>query len=247
MRLRAFALVPALASAISAAGAQEQRGEFRAFTALNASELGALSPLMTPSMTQRKLNGAQYSLRYGVRDSMDIVSSSVAATVLLEIGMAASVYGTVGVRNVACEAGCEPQALAGIGGDMRLYQLGDVINRGSALTVAISGTAGYADLTHDNAWVFGVGAPIAVSFATGGKEGLRVVPYFRPLFGVGQTDAPCLVDNDCDRSGTRWVLGGGVGVWNPMSNFSASIGISQVVFHNSHPLYGVNVTYGGRR
>src|SRR5262245_27241862 len=130
MKLRAFALVPALASAMSVAAAQEPSGRFRAFTALNASELGALSPMMTPSMTQRKLNGVQWALRYGVRDSNDVVSSSVAGTVLFEIGMAASVYGTVGVRNVACEAGCEPQALAGVGGDMRVYQLGDVINRG---------------------------------------------------------------------------------------------------------------------
>lgn len=246
MRLRAFALVPALASAISAAGAQEQSRQFRAFTALNASELGALSPLMTPSMTQRKLNGVQWALRYGVRDSSNIVSSSVAGTVIFEIGMAASVYGTVGVRNVACEAGCDPRALAGGGADMRVYQRGGIINGGSAFTVALSATGGYANLKHDNAWVFGVGAPIALSYATGGKEGLRVVPYFRPVFGVGQTDVPCLVNENCAQSGTRWVMGGGVGVWNPMSNFSASIGISQVVFDGSHPLYGVSVIYGGR-
>ena len=71
----------------------------------------------------------------------------------------------------------------------------------------------------------------------------------RPLedeLGVGETDAGCPAIGSCERTGTRWVLGGGVGLWNPMSNVSASVGINHVFLTDAKPIYGVNVVLGGR-
>ena len=243
MRLRVIvvaALVPA-----SAVTAQTSPGELRAFAALRASHIGALTPLMTPAMVGRTLNGAQLGLRYGLRDESGVRTQSIAGAVLFGVGLQSSVMLTAGVSDADC-AGCSPAMLLGVGGDMRVYEGGDVAGGGSSLTVVVSGELGFAQLKPDEAFVLGVGAPITLSLGAGGREGMRVVPYFTPVFGIGQTSAPCPGFMICDQTGTRWVLGGGIGVWNPMSSVTASIGVNQVMLTGAKPVFGINVTLGGR-
>ena len=226
-------------------GAQNSAGELRAFEALRASHVGALTPIMTPAMLHRTLNGAQFGIRYGLRDESGVRTQAVAGSVLFGIGLQSSVTGTAGVADADC-VDCTPALMLGIGGDMRLYEGGEVAGGGSSLTVSVSGDLGYAQIRPDNAWVLAVGAPITLSLGSGGRDGLRFVPYLTPTFGVGQTSAPCPGFMVCEQSGTRWVIGGGLGVWNPMSSVSASIGVNQVVLSGAKPVFGVNVTFGGR-
>ena len=237
--------VLALLTTAVTATAQSGTGDVRAFAALRASHMGSLTPIITPAMQGRRLNGAQLGVRYGLRDEAGVRSQAIAGSALFTIGLQSSVTLTAGVSDADC-ANCTPALLLGIGGDMRVYEAGDVAGSGSSLKVAVSGELGYAQIKPDQAFVLGVGAPITLSLGAGGREGMRFVPYLVPVFGIGQTSAPCPGFMVCDQSGTRWVIGGGIGVWNPMSSVSASIGVNQVVQAGSKPVFGINVAFGGR-
>ena len=228
-----------------ALGAQATVGDQRAFVALRASHLGAVTPMLTPAMLGRTLNGGQLGLRYGLRDEAGVRTQAVAGSASFGLGLQSGMTLTAGVTDADC-VDCTPAMLLGIGGDMRIYQGADVMGDGSSLTLGVSGEFGFAQLKPNHGFVLGVGAPIALSLGGGGREGLRVVPYFTPMFGIGQTSAPCPGLMVCDQSGTRWVLGGGIGVWNPISSVSASLGINHVVLSGAKPVFGVNVAFGGR-
>jgi hypothetical protein len=74
---------------------------------------------------------------------------------------------------------------------------------------------------------------------------MRVVPYLTPILGVGTLSEDC-IDPGCTNSGTRFVLGGGIGIWNPTSSISASVGFNRVMLDGAATTFGVNVTLGGR-
>ena len=224
--------------------AAQSSGDLRAAAALRQTHIGGLTPLVTPAMSQRRLNGAHLGLRYALLNENNVRTNAFAVSALFAPSIESSVTITAGLRDADCN-GCDASVLIGVGGDMRVYEGGDVAS--STLTIAVSGDAGYAQLrpSDDYAFALAVGAPMTLSFPTGGINGLHVAPYFTPLFGVGQTSTPCIVVS-CNKSGSRFILGGGVGVWNPSTNLSASLGVSRVMLSGAEPVFGVNVVIGGR-
>jgi hypothetical protein len=243
MQPRALVLLALVVTAMRAPAAQSS-GDLRAFTALRATHLGALTPLMTPAMISRRLNGAQLGIRYGLLDEQGIRTNAVAASGIFAAGLQSSVTVTAGVTDGDC-TDCSPAMLLGIGGDMRIYETGTALGSGSGFSLAVGGDLGYAQLKpgDDHAISLGISAPATWS-PNRLAEGVRFAAYFTPVFGIGQTSNAC--PSGCDKSGTRWVLGGGVGVWNPMTNVSASLGINQVILSGAKPVFGVNVVLGGR-
>jgi len=222
-------------------------GDTRAFIALRASNIGALTPLLTPAMIGRRLNGAQLGLRYGLRDEGGVRTNSIAASGIFSIGMQSSWALTAGVSDADC-VDCNPTMMLGIGGDMRIMQSGDFLTPGAMLNIGVSGDFSYARLEpgSGSALALGVGAPITLAFGAATSEsGLRFAPFFVPVFGVGQTSVGC-GGGSCEESGVRFLLGGGIGVWNPASSISATLGINQVLFPDAKPVFGVNVQIGGR-
>lgn len=247
MRLRASTLIPLLVIPLCGVSAQTAAGDARAFAALRASHIGALTPLMTPAMISRRLDGAQLGIRYGLLDERGIRTNAVAGSGIFAAGLQSSITLTAGVSDADC-AGCSPAMLLGLGADMRIMQATDILGAGSGsmLNVAVGGDVAYAQLKpgDDYALALGVGAPVTLLLGGGAEGGMRFAPYFTPVFGIAQTSTPC--PSGCDKSGTRWVLGGGIGVWNPLTNVSASAGISRVMLSGSKPVFGVNVVLGGR-
>lgn len=229
----------------AAVRAQTSAGDLRAFAALRTSHIGALTPLMTPAMLTRQLNGAQLGVRYGLLDEGGVRAHSVAVSGIFVAGLKSSTTITAGVRDADC-TGCTPALLLGVAGDMRVVEIGDAVGSGSALSVAVGGELGYAQLKpgSDYAITLGIGVPITLSMRGGEPSGMRVAPYFVPVYGVGQTSTAC--PTGCEKSGTRWVLGGGIGVWSPGSNISASVGVNQIVLSSAKPVFGVNAVIGGR-
>lgn len=238
------AIAVALTTFGSASAAQTTEADVRAAVALRATHIASLTPMMTPAMISRRLNGAQLALRYGLLDESGVRTQAVAASGMFLVGLQSSVSLTAGVNDADC-TGCSPALMLGAGADMRIMDAPNVL--GGALSVAVSGDVGYAQLKpgSEHALALGIGAPVTLSIGGGGSQGLRFVPFFTPVFGVGETSTPCFLVS-CQRSGTRFVLGGGIGVWNPISNLSASIGINQVVISGAQPVFGVNVVLGGR-
>ena len=222
-------------------------GTARAFEALQLTHIGGLTPLMTPAMVGRRLNGAQLGLRYGLRNDGQFRTQSVAAAGIFALGMRSTVTLNAGVVDRDCIQ-CNAGLMAGLGADARVYEGGDPLGTGSSITVGLSGEVGYAQdrLNDADAFAIGFGAPVTLSFATGNRESMHVVPYFTPVFGIGSLNSPCPLLGDCTKSGTRWVLGGGVGVWNPMTSVSASIGVNRVMLSDARTVFGINVVFGGR-
>lgn len=242
-------IAAALASLPCIATGQTPDG-FAAVTALQASHIGALTPLMTPAMVRRTLNGAQLGLRYGLHDQPGLRTHSVAGSGIFAMGLNSSVAITAGVSDADCDVGCSPALLLGIGADMRVFQRGDVLSAGSIFTLAVSGDVGYAEVKPDDsdALGLGVGAPMTLIFGAD-RAGWRLTSFFTPVFGIGQLNGficPGLGPCDGSASGTRILLGGGVGLWSPTSSVSASIGINQAMADQARPVYGVSVVIGGR-
>jgi len=223
-----------------------QSGDTRALIAIRATHLGALTPLVTPAMLSRRLNGMQLGLRYGWREEEGIGIQALALSGILGLGMASSVAVTAGLSDADC-AECSPALMLGFGGDMRVIELGDLVTGGSSLTMAVSGDFGYAQLkpSDESGVALGIGAPITLTFAAA-ADGLRFAPFLTPLFGVGSTSLGCSGLTSCEESGIRFVLGGGVAVWNPLSFLSASLAVNHVFAEDAQPVYGVSVQLGGR-
>ena len=236
----------AVALAASTTLGAQSSGDIRAFTALRATHIGALTPIMTPAMISRHLNGAQLGLRYGLLDENNLRNHAIAASGIFGVGLASSVTVTAGVRT--CQ-GCDAGMMLGIGGDMRVYDGGDGFGgAGTGLSIAVSGDLGYAQLRpgSESAFALGVGAPVTLTFGAT-SEGMRIAPFFTPVFGVGSTTGGCpTLFPNCQTNGVRWVMGGGIGVWNPLTSISASVGVNQVMLSGAKPVWGINVQFGGR-
>ncbi|HJQ21927.1 MAG TPA: hypothetical protein VJ867_16405 [Gemmatimonadaceae bacterium] len=243
MRLHALALGIAIGILASNVGAQDA-GDLRAAIALRSTHIGALTPLLTPAMASRRLNGAQFGIRYGYLNESNITTQAIAAAAIFTVGLQSSVTLNAGVLDANCVQ-CSPAMMLGADADMRIADRAGFM--GGQLSVAVNGQAGYAQLKpgSDHAMALAVGVPFALSFGGGGSDGLRFAPFVTPSFGVGETSDPCAFGG-CSQSGTRFLVAGGIGVWNPMSNISASIGINQTVISGAQPVFGVNVSVGGR-
>ena len=240
-------LIPLVASLLMLSGeSRAQTGDARALIVLRATHIGALTPSITPAMISRRLNGMQLGVRYGWHDEEGITTHAVAASGILGVGMASSVALTAGVADADCGP-CSPALMLGIGADMRVVEMGDVVAGGSSLSVAVSGDVGFAQLKpgDETGLALGIGAPVTLTFAAT-PDGLRFAPFVTPVFGVGSTSLGCSGLGECEESGTRFVIGGGIGVWNPLSSISASLGINHVVADGAKPVFGVNVQIGGR-
>jgi hypothetical protein len=234
---------------VSPAFAQSLGGRAAA-QALSATHIGGLTPLMTPSMIRRTLNGAQLGVRYGLREESATRIHTVAGSAIFAVGLQSSVALTAGTSDAEC-ANCSPAIVLGLGGDMRVFERGDFLVGGSNFTLAVNGDFGYAKqsiVDNQSVIALGVGAPMTLVFGAD-RQGMRVVTFFTPVFGVGQmNDLVCFGGPPCDdtESGTRILLGGGVGIWSPLSSISASIGVNQVMIDQARPVFGVSVVVGGR-
>jgi hypothetical protein len=220
----------------------------RAFVALRATPIGGLVPMLGPPMAGRLINGAQLGVRYGVnREEISggsVTTQAIAAAAMFPLGLTGSWSLHAGVADADC-LGCSPELMLGVGGEMRTFEIADVLTAGSSLNIGVSGEFGYAQLKPSgiNAYALGIGAPIALSMSGGAATGIRIVPYLTPALGIGKLSS-CGSGESCD--GTRFMLGGGVGLWNPVSSISASLGINHVFFPDQQPVFGVNVVIGGR-
>ena len=248
MRLPSVLAATLLLAPLSPAASQAIQ-DARAFVALRTTHIGALVPLLGPAIVGRQLNGAQLAIRYGFnREEFtggDVITNSVAGSGVFAAGTTATWAIHAGVSDADCE-GCDPELMLGVGGEMRVFEVGDFLG-GSTLNFGVSGDAGYAQLKTSgstlSALSLGIGMPTALTLSRDQGSGMRIVPYLTPVFGIGQIN-DCGGNGSCN--GTRFVLGGGIGFWNPLSSISASLGVNQVFFPDQDPVFGVNVVIGGR-
>ena len=78
MKSRMLFLCALVMAPLMTAPAQSE-GDLRAWVALDASPIGALTPLLSPAMVGRHLRSAQLGIRYGFSSDNDVTSHAVAA------------------------------------------------------------------------------------------------------------------------------------------------------------------------
>jgi hypothetical protein len=228
----------ALLACVAAPLRAQSRNDIIAFVGMMNTPVGALSPVMTPTMIDRLQNGALLALRYGHLSSNGLTSAtnSVGVTGVLPAGLGSTVSLTGGITT--CQ-GCDAGLLLGVGGDIRLYASPFGTTATSPLvTLSLDGQLGYSHVSATNFFSGYVGAPVAL---VGRGVGMQFVPFITPGFGFAQESA-----NGASDSGTIFMLGGGVGAYNKASGVSLSAGFQHPFISNGKTMIGLTLTLGGK-
>ena len=236
------------------AGAQSA-GDIAAFNALTFTPVGGLPPIMTSTIAADVQRSAQFSIRYGYTSGgpRDVLFgngdlNAFGFSGVFPMGLGSTVTLTGGVASPEC-GNCDPGLMLGIGGDMRLTTMPMGPDREAArLTISLNGEFGFGKpkLPFDivsSVWSGAVGLPIGL--VSGGRNaGMRIVPFITPAFGFGNVD---FTDDEFDsESGSRFMLGGGVGVYNRTSSVVLNLGFQYVAIDHGGTQIGLALTLGGR-
>jgi hypothetical protein len=215
-------------------------GDEAAWSALLGTPSGALPAIMTPTMVGVPLRAAQIAFRYGHmsggNDFADL--NNFAITALFPAGTGATLSLTGGVIHPSCD-GCQNQVMLSLGGDMGLYSspLGPSSDAGR-LTISLNGEFGYGKPPDGRLFAGTVGLPFALVLGSGS---MKFVPYVTPAFGFGSSS-----ESGSTVSGTRILLGGGIGLHNRESSVSVHAGFQQIFITDSKMLFGLALSLGGK-
>lgn len=255
MQLSRSALPAALSIVLAAPLAAQSAGDWAAYQALLFTPVGALTPVMTSTLTGELQQGVQFAVRYAyMRDRSDAFASpfgggfrsstiganNVAATAVLPAGIGNTVSLTAGSFYPTCD-GCKAHLMLGAGGDLRLTSLATGAEPDSPrVIVGLDGELGFGNPTDTRLVSAAVGVPLSLVQR---GEGMRIAVFVTPQFGFGTAYYDDALGGGSN-SGTRFGVGGGIGVYNPASTVAVSLGAQYVDFPSSTGVYGLTVRLG---
>lgn len=142
------------------------------------------------------------------------------------------VRSTVGDQGAGLNLGLQVTAGYGLGNEVVKAKMDDGVNRES-ITISMNGTSA----------TFGL--PVSLVAKSGN---FNIVPHITPRFGWGSakmkieaSDDPTLNDEDTE-SGTRFMLGGGVGVYF-QNGVGVTLGFQKVFIEDGSATIGLGVTW----
>lgn len=264
---RSLALAVLCLLATQSIGAAQSPGDIAAWQALRLTPVGALPPLATPTIEAEVQNGASFALRYGYIAGVSgaAATNNVGATAMLPLGMNSTVSLTGGAFMPTC-SGCSAGAMFSAGGDIRLTEMpfgGTGATDGSRITLSLNGELGYArprgsDNGSTNVWSGMVGVPIGWVSGDRSRDGMRIVPFITPGLGFGTINNATEIvfvngsgpigsqTVNTSESGMRFVLGGGLALYNRSSSVAFHVGFQYVSIPNANAQIGVGLVLGGR-
>lgn len=231
-------------------------GDFAAYDALLETPIGALTPIMTSTITGGLQQSVQFTVRYAYMKervfgfvnpggsvgfaSDDIGANNFAATAILPAGLGSTISLTAGAFYPTC-AGCKSHLMLSAGGDLRLASMAMSGQADSPLfLLALNGELGFGAPSDVRLFSVAIGAPVSLMQR---GQGMRVGAFVTPQLGFGTAYYTDAIGGGND-SGTRFAIGGGFGVWNPASTVSVTLGAQYVDFPHSTGVYGVSVRLG---
>ncbi|HVX41328.1 MAG TPA: hypothetical protein VHB25_17320 [Gemmatimonadaceae bacterium] len=236
-RAAALALIAAAPLA-----AQVTSDDVSAYRALMLTPVGGLSPIATSTIDGEVQSGVALALRYGYYGGGSSLSShnDFGATAVLPLAMGSTVSLTGGVASGQGNNGL----MLSIGADTRITEM----PFGSAadsrrLGIAVNGELGYGKPTGEHVISGAVGLPLSLIPGRMARDAMRIVPWVTPAFGFGNEKFDGF---DQTFSGSRFMLGGGLAVYNPSSSLSFSAGVQYVSIQSAQLQIGLNVVLGGR-
>lgn len=216
-------------------------GDASAYVALMRTAVAGLPPIATSTILGDHQNGAAFSVRYGNVSGGDITTSlnNFTATAVLSGGGASSVSLTGGVSTPSRGSSA---LMLGIGGDTRLSDIPMSDSRNATLLrVGLNGEFGYAKPSRATLLAGSVGLPFSL-ISRGGRNEMHVVPFLTPAFGFGDFN-PEVGDSG---SGSKFMLGGGVGIFNPSSSVALNLAFQHVFVDGGQTEFGLGLVLGGR-
>jgi hypothetical protein len=215
----------------SDARAQDE-GDVAAYVALLFSPPGAFSPFPTRTMLGEA--GTDITLRYGRFDIFDASTNNFALT-WGRGSPRASFAATAGFLNPDCDD-CDGHFLAAIGGDVRMHASAVGRDAGAmTFRVGLSGEVGFAKPEDGTVWSATAGLPLTL--VVGGTQGLRLAPFLTPGIGFGH-----ISDGDFSESGTRAMLGGGMGILG-QGGLTLTIGFQKIFIDEGETTLGINASF----
>jgi hypothetical protein len=142
-----------------------------------------------------------------------------------------------GYLKPSCDAGsCNGYAVASAVVEGRVFQ---THTDAATFTVGLSGRVGFAKPSDATVW--SAAASVPLSLAMGSPKGIQFVPFVSPGFGWGRVGS----GNDSG-SGTRFMLGGGVGVISTNSGVGVTVGAQKVLIDGGKIVFGAGLTWSRR-
>lgn len=222
--------------------AQVSSDDVSAYRALMLTPIGALPPIATSTIVGEVQSGAAFALRYGYYGGGESLSShnNFGATAILPLGLGSTLSLTGGVGSGQGSNGLMLSA----GADTRITEMPFGSGADSRrLAIGVNGELGYGKPTGEHVIAGAVGLPFSLIPGRMARDAMRIVPWVTPAFGFGNEK----FDNfDQTFSGSRFMLGGGLGLYNPASSVAFSVGVQYVSIQNAQLQVGLNVVLGGR-
>ena len=257
MHVLRSALVATLSVVVATPLAAQSAGDYAAYQALVFTPVGALTPVMTSTLTGELQQGVQLAVRYAyMRDisaplvfggagsrafgSTQVGANNFAATAVLPAGIGSTISLTAGSFYPTCD-GCKAHLMLGAGGDLRLTSMSTGSQPDSPrIIVGLNGELGFGNPTDAKLLSGAIGVPLSLVQR---GEGMRIAVFVTPQLGLGSAYYSDAVGGGSD-SGTRFAVGGGIGIYNPASTLAVSLGVQYIDFPSSTGVYGVTVRLG---
>jgi hypothetical protein len=226
----------AMVAAVRAAHAQSE-GAAVAYVALLFTPTGGVSPVAKQWMLSDPRTGIGADVQWGHISGNGASFNTVTGGVTIPFAAGRADIGlSTGYFKPSCDAGsCDGNLVAGGVVEGRLLQ-----SRVQSATFAlgVSGRVGFAKPSGETVWSAAGGMPL--SLAIGNRAGLQVVPFVTPGFGWGRASG-----GGNSVSGTRLMIGGGVGVLSSSSGLGFNVGAQKVFINGGKPVFGAGFSWSG--
>ena len=235
--MRKSALIAASLSLVTVASARAQDvGAAVGYAALASTPVGAMSSSISNAQLGRMSTANEFSFRYGhMSDAFNAFGVSASMPV-----SGFTLGGTLGYSSPSNCSGCDGNAMLGVNAESRLGAMPMGDGKGApALNFAGRADFGWANpsdgVDRMSALALSAGVPVTLVAQSGN---LTFAPYVTPGFGWGRLSA-----NGASESGSRFMMGGGLGVMNK-NGWGVSAGIQKIFIDGGKSVFGLNVSYG---
>jgi hypothetical protein len=232
---RALTVAALLAPVCSAAA--QSFSDAVAYTALITTPTAGVAPSAKQWMLSEPRTGIGADLQWGhvAEEGVSINTLTGGVTIPIAAG-----HGDVGISagylRPSCDVGsCDGNFVAGGVVEGRLLQSQ---MQTATFTIGLSGRVGFAKPSGGTIWSAAAGVP--VSLALGNRKGLQVVPFITPSYGWGRASG-----GGDSESGSRFMLGGGIGLLSSSSGLGFNVGVQKVFISGGKPMFGAGFSWSG--
>jgi hypothetical protein len=204
------------------AAAQPSLKDIVAYQALQATPVGAHTPLLMPKANAFAFRVSQHSPEIGDADM------NLAGSYYMQAGSNALIGGTVGYGMPGC-TDCDGYFNAGVDLNSQLW------SNASGAAIGMSGNLGWASREEATALSAAIGVPLSFSKEQASKS--RISAFIQPAFGFGRISA----DGDSE-SGTRPIIGAGA-AWQAAGGWALHAAFNKVMIENGGNNFGVGFSY----